>query len=75
MWHHFRRHTHLLHVYTHALLSLGLEIRDIPFRGYKIPTASKYCCHSCGGLEQCFSTFLSPRTSKMSENILRTTKL
>jgi hypothetical protein len=24
---------------------------------------------------QCFSTFLSPRTSKMSEKILRTTKL
>jgi hypothetical protein len=26
-------------------------------------------------LEQCFSTFLSPRTSKMPEKILRTTKL
>jgi hypothetical protein len=26
-------------------------------------------------LEQCFSTFSSPRTSKMSEKILRTAKL
>jgi hypothetical protein len=34
-----------------------------------------YYCGYVYTLTQCFSTFLSPRTSKMSEKILRTTKL
>jgi hypothetical protein len=64
---------------THHSITAGLDriferAGEVKRRKF-IGNYSKWRDFPPNGIYQCFSTFLSPRTSKMSEEILRTTKI